>query len=120
LFKAGIARSGAYNRTLTPFGFQAEERTYWEAPKVYFDMSPFSFADKIKEPILLIHGEADNNPGTFPIQSERFYNALKGHGATARYVVLPYESHGYQAKESLLHMLWEMDQWLDKYVKNAK
>nr|MCU0383988.1 prolyl oligopeptidase family serine peptidase [Cyclobacteriaceae bacterium] len=120
LFKAGIARSGAYNRTLTPFGFQSEERTYWEAPKVYFDMSPFSFADKIKEPILLIHGEADNNPGTFPIQSERFYNALKGHGATARYVVLPYESHGYQAKESLLHMLWEMDQWLDKYVKNAK
>ncbi|MCZ8022500.1 MAG: prolyl oligopeptidase family serine peptidase [Chryseotalea sp.] len=120
LFKAGIARSGAYNRTLTPFGFQSEERTYWEAPKVYFDMSPFSFADKIKEPILLIHGEADNNPGTFPIQSERFYNALKGHGATARYVVLPYESHGYQAKENLLHMLWEMDQWLEKYVKNAK
>lgn len=120
LFKAGIARSGAYNRTLTPFGFQSEERTYWEAPKVYFDMSPFSFADKIKEPILLIHGEADNNPGTFPIQSERFYNALKGHGATARYVVLPYESHGYQAKESLLHMLWEMDQWLEKYVKHAK
>jgi dipeptidyl aminopeptidase/acylaminoacyl peptidase len=119
LFKAGIARSGAYNRTLTPFGFQAEERTYWEAPQVYFDMSPFSFADKIKEPILLIHGEADNNSGTFPVQTERFYNALKGHGATARFVLLPYESHGYQGKESLLHMLWEMDTWLEKYVKNA-
>jgi dipeptidyl aminopeptidase/acylaminoacyl peptidase len=119
LFKAGIARSGAYNRTLTPFGFQSEERTYWEAPQVYFDMSPFSFADKIKEPILLIHGEADNNSGTFPLQSERFYNALKGHGATTRFVLLPYESHGYQAKENLLHMLWEMDRWLDVYVKNA-
>lgn len=117
LFKAGIARSGAYNRTLTPFGFQAEERTYWEAPDVYFQMSPFSFADKIREPLLLIHGEADNNSGTFPVQSERFYNALKGHGATARFVLLPYESHGYQAKESILHMLWEMDQWLEKYVK---
>ncbi len=117
LFKAGIARSGAYNRTLTPFGFQQEERTYWEAPEVYFNMSPFSFADKIKTPILLVHGEADNNSGTFPIQTERFYNAIKGHGGTARYVLLPYESHGYRAKESIMHMLWEMDNMLEKYVK---
>ena len=117
LFKAGIARSGAYNRTLTPFGFQGEERTYWQAPEVYNAMSPFNYADKIKTPILLIHGEADNNSGTFPIQSERFYAALKGQGATARYVVLPAESHGYAARENLLHMLWEMDSWLNKYVK---
>jgi dipeptidyl aminopeptidase/acylaminoacyl peptidase len=117
LFKAGIARSGAYNRTLTPFGFQQEERTYWQAPEVYYKMSPFSYADKIKEPILFIHGEADNNPGTFPIQTERFYNAIKGHGGTARYVVLPYESHGYRAKESIMHMMWEMDNLLETYVK---
>jgi len=119
IFKAGIARSGAYNRTLTPFGFQAEERTYWEAPEIYYNMSPFSYADKLKEPILFIHGEADNNSGTFPIQTERFYNAIKGHGGTSRYVVLPYESHGYAAKESIMHTLWEMDTWLEKYVKNA-
>jgi dipeptidyl aminopeptidase/acylaminoacyl peptidase len=119
IFKAGIARSGAYNRTLTPFGFQAEERTYWQAPDVYFKMSPFSFADKIKAPILFTHGEADNNSGTFPIQTERLYNAIKGHGGTARYVVLPYESHGYAAKESILHTLWEMDRWLETYVKNS-
>ena len=120
LFAAGIARSGAYNRTLTPFGFQSEERNYWEAPKVYFDMAPFSFADKMNKPLLLIHGEADNNSGTFPIQSERYYNALKGLGKIVRYVVLPHESHGYQAKESIMHMAWEMSQWLDKYVKNPK
>lgn len=119
LFKAGIARSGAYNRTLTPFGFQAEERTYWQAPEVYYNMSPFMFADKIKTPILLIHGEMDNNSGTFPIQSERLYNAIKGHGGTVRYVVLPYESHGYAARENILHMLWEQNQWLEKYVKNG-
>lgn len=118
LFAAGIARSGAYNRTLTPFGFQSEERTFWEAPDVYAKMSPFYYADKIKEPILLIHGEADNNSGTFPIQSERFYAALKGHGATARLVFLPHESHGYRAKESVMHMLWEMTSWMDKHVKN--
>ncbi|PZX57716.1 dipeptidyl aminopeptidase/acylaminoacyl peptidase [Algoriphagus ratkowskyi] len=118
LFAAGIARSGAYNRTLTPFGFQYEQRTYWEAPEVYFNMSPFSFAHKVKTPILLLHGQADNNSGTFPIQSERYYNALKGHGATARLVFLPNESHGYAAKESINHMLWEMDNWLEKYVKN--
>jgi dipeptidyl aminopeptidase/acylaminoacyl peptidase len=117
MFRAGIARSGAYNRTLTPFGFQAEERTYWEAPDVYFKMSPFSYADKIKTPILLIHGEADDNQGTFPIQSERFYVALKGHGATVRLVFLPLEAHGYEAHESLSHMLWEMNRWLDTYVK---
>lgn len=117
LFKAGLARSGAYNRTLTPFGFQAEERTYWEAPDVYFNMSPFSYANKIKTPILLIHGEMDNNPGTFPIQSERLYNAIKGHGGTVRYVVLPYESHGYSGKENVLHMLWEMDTWMKTYLK---
>jgi dipeptidyl aminopeptidase/acylaminoacyl peptidase len=116
-FRAGIARSGAYNRTLTPFGFQNEERTYWQAPDVYHTMSPFSYADKIKTPILLIHGEADNNTGTFPIQSERFYNALKGEGATVRFVLLPLEAHGYQGRESVLHMLWEMENWLDKYVK---
>jgi len=120
LFKAGIARSGAYNRTLTPFGFQAEERTYWQAPEVYFNMSPFSFANKIKTPILLIHGEMDNNPGTFPIQSERLYNAIKGHGGTTRYISLPYESHGYAGKENILHMLWEQHQWLEKFVKQAK
>jgi dipeptidyl aminopeptidase/acylaminoacyl peptidase len=117
LFRAGIARSGAYNRTLTPFGFQNEERTYWQAPEVYYKMSPFSYADKIKTPILLIHGEADNNTGTFPIQSERFYDALKGQGATVRFVLLPLEAHGYQGRESVLHMLWEMENWLDKYVK---
>ncbi|MEO6254926.1 MAG: prolyl oligopeptidase family serine peptidase [Ferruginibacter sp.] len=118
LFKAGIARSGAYNRTLTPFGFQNEERTYWQAPEVYFGMSPFSYADKIKTPLLMIHGEADNNPGTFPIQSERLYNAIKGHGGTVRFVQLPFESHGYAAKENILHMLWEQNMWLNKYVKN--
>lgn len=118
LFAAGIARSGAYNRTLTPFGFQYEQRTYWEAPDVYFNMSPFSFAHKVETPILLIHGQADNNSGTFPIQSERYYNALKGHGATARLVFLPNESHGYAAEESILHTLWEMDTWLEKFVKN--
>ena len=118
LFKAGIARSGAYNRTLTPFGFQNEERTYWQDPDIYYKMSPFSYADKIKTPILLIHGEADNNPGTFPIQSERFFDALKGHGATVRLVFLPLEAHGYAGRESLLHMLWEMNNWLNTYVKN--
>ncbi len=117
LFRAGIARSGAYNRTLTPYGFQAEERTYWQAPEVYAKMSPFSYADKIKTPILLIHGEADDNTGTYPIQSERFYAALKGQGATVRLVMLPLEAHGYEARESLEHMLWEMDRWLDTYVK---
>lgn len=120
LFAAGIARSGAYNRTLTPFGFQREERTYWEAPELYNYMSPFMHADKVNEPLLLIHGEADNNSGTFPIQSIRFYNAIKGHGGTARLVMLPDESHGYRAKESILHMLWEMDTWLEEHVKNAK
>lgn len=120
LFKAGIARSGAYNRTLTPNGFQAEERTYWQAPSVYNTMSPFMNADKMKTPLLLTHGEADNNTGTFPLQSERYYNALKGMGATVRFVLFPYESHGYTAKESLLHMLYEMEGWLDKYVKNSR
>ena len=118
LFAAGIARSGAYNRTLTPFGFQREERTYWEAPELYNYMSPFMHADKVNEPILLIHGEEDNNSGTFPIQSIRFYNAIKGHGGTSKLVMLPKESHGYRAKESILHALYEMDSWLEKFVKN--
>ncbi len=117
-YAAGLARSGAYNRTLTPFGFQNEERNYWEAPEIYYNMSPFMHADKMKTPLLLIHGEADNNSGTYPMQSERYFNALKGLGATARLIMLPKESHGYSAKESVLHVLWEQDQWLEKYVKN--
>ncbi len=118
LFAAGIARSGAYNRTLTPFGFQSEERNYWEAPEVYYNMSPFMHADTMKTPLLLIHGEADNNSGTYPLQSERYFNALKGLGAPVRLVMLPKESHGYSAEESVLHMLWEQDQWLENHVKN--
>lgn len=118
LFKAGIARSGAYNRTLTPFGFQNEDRSYWQAPQIYYQMSPFSYADKIKTPLLLIHGEADNNTGTFPIQSERLFSAIKGQGGTVRFVLLPLESHGYAARESVLHMFWEMNNWLTTYVKN--
>lgn len=120
LFAAGIARSGAYNRTLTPFGFQSERRTLWEAPDTYINMSPFMRADGIKTPLLLIHGEADNNSGTFPIQSERLFAALQGFGATARLVMLPYESHGYSARESVLHVLAEMFDWFETYVKNRK
>jgi dipeptidyl aminopeptidase/acylaminoacyl peptidase len=120
LFAAGIARSGAYNRTLTPFGFQSEERSYWQAPDVYYTMSPFMHADKMKTPLLLIHGEDDNNSGTYPMQSQRYFNALKGLGAVVRLVMLPKESHGYSSKESIYHVLWEQDQWLEKYVKNKK
>ncbi|XP_027353350.1 probable glutamyl endopeptidase, chloroplastic isoform X2 [Abrus precatorius] len=115
LFCCGIARSGAYNRTLTPFGFQNEDRTLWEATNTYVEMSPFISANKIKKPILLIHGEEDNNPGTLTMQSDRFFNALKGHGALCRLVILPHESHGYSARESIMHVLWETDRWLHKY-----
>ncbi|MBC7975914.1 MAG: S9 family peptidase, partial [Myxococcales bacterium] len=120
LFATGIARSGAYNRTLTPFGFQSEDRTYWEASAVYDRMSPFRFADKIDEPLLLIHGAVDNNPGTFPIQSDRLFAALQGLGATVRYVSLPAEAHGYRARESALHVLWEQVRWLDTHLKRAR
>ena len=117
LFQMGIARSGAYNRSLTPFGFQNERRTFWEATGIYAAMSPFFHADKIDEPILLIHGEADNNSGTFPIQSARMYMALKGHGATVRYITLPHESHGYAARESVLHTVAEMLNWANAHVR---
>jgi dipeptidyl aminopeptidase/acylaminoacyl peptidase len=119
IFKAGVARSGAYNRTLTPFGFQNERRTLWDAPEIYTRMSPFMFAHRINEPLLLIHGEADNNPGTFPMQSERLYQAVKGNGGTARLVLLPDESHSYEARESVEHVIWETLHWFDKYVKRA-
>lgn len=117
LFACGIARSGAYNRTLTPFGFQSEQRNYWEVPKIYNDMSPFMNAEKMKTPMLLVHGEADNNPGTFTLQTERYFQALKGLGAPARMVILPKEQHGYVAKENIFHLLWEQDQFLEKYLK---
>lgn len=118
LFACGIARSGAYNRTLTPFGFQSEQRNYWESPEIYNTMSPFMNADKMKTPLLLTHGEADNNPGTFTLQTERYFQALKGLGAPVRMVILPKESHSYVAKENILHLLWEQDQFLEKHLKN--
>ncbi len=120
LFAAGIAESGAYNRTLTPFGFQAEDRTFWKARDIYAQMSPFNYADQLKAPILLIHGEADSNTGTFPVQSERFYQAIRGLGGTARLVMLPYEDHGYRGRESVLHRLWESNRWLERFVKNGE
>jgi dipeptidyl aminopeptidase/acylaminoacyl peptidase len=120
LFAAGIARSGAYNRTLTPFGFQSERRSFWEAPDLYMKVSPFTYADKIKKPLLLIHGEADNNTGTFPIQSERLFQAIRGHGGTTRLVLLPFEAHGYSGRESVLHVIAEMFDWANKYVKNKQ
>ena len=118
LFACGIARSGAYNRTLTPFGFQSEQRNYWDVREVYNTMSPFMNADKMKTPLLLTHGEADNNPGTFTLQTERYFQALKNLGAPVRMVILPKESHGYAAKDNILHLLWEQDQFLEKYLKN--
>ncbi len=119
-FKAGVARSGAYNRTLTPFGFQSERRPLWEAKDIYAEISPFMHADKIKKPILLIHGKNDNNPGTFPLQSQRMYQAIKGNGGHVRLVMLPLESHGYRARESVLHTQAEMIEWLNQYVRDAK
>jgi len=120
LFACGIARSGAYNRTLTPFGFQSEQRNYWEATDVYNTMSPFMNAEKMKTPLLLVHGEADNNPGTFTLQTERYFQALKGLGAPVRMVLLPKEAHSYVAKENIMHLLWEQDQFFEKYLKNKK
>jgi dipeptidyl aminopeptidase/acylaminoacyl peptidase len=120
LFRAGIARSGAYNRTLTPFGFQGERRSYWEAVETYTKLSPFTYANKINEPLLMIHGQLDSNAGTFPMQSERLYHAVKGNGGTVRLVELPYESHGYQARESVYHVLTEMIEWLDRHVKSME
>ncbi len=117
LFAAGIARSGAYNRTLTPFGFQSEQRNFWDDPQLYATMSPFMSADRMKTPMLLIHGAADNNPGTFTLQTERYFQALKNLGAPVRMVILPRESHGYAAKENIFHLLWEQDQFLEKYLK---
>jgi dipeptidyl aminopeptidase/acylaminoacyl peptidase len=120
LFRAGIARSGAYNRTLTPFGFQGEQRTFWQAPDTYMRLSPFTHAAQIDEPLLLIHGEADSNPGTYPIQSERLYEAMRGLGGTVRLVMLPHEEHGYQSREAIAHVLWEMVRWGDQYVKSPE
>ncbi len=119
LFRAGIARSGAYNKSLTAYGFQSERRTLWEARETYINVSPLFYADKIKQPILLIHGEADVNPGTVPVQSERLYEAIRGTGGTVRLVMLPFESHGYQARESVEHTLYEMLSWFDRHVKGA-
>jgi dipeptidyl aminopeptidase/acylaminoacyl peptidase len=119
LFKAGIAESGAPNRTLTPFGFQSERRTIWQAPDLYTRISPFLYADKIKAPLLLIHGEADDNDGTFPIQSQRMYEAVRGNGGTVRLVFLPSEAHGYRGMETIEHVNWEKLTWFDKYVKGA-
>ena len=119
LFAGGIARSGAFNRTLTPFGFQAEERTFWQVPDTYFRLSPFVHADKIDSPLLLIHGEDDSNSGTYPVQSKRMFAALDNLGKTARLCLLPYEDHGYAAEESILHMLWEMHRWMEHYGKAA-
>ena len=119
LFRTGVARSGAFNRSLTPFGFQNESRTFWQARDTYMAMSPFAWADKLNEPILIIHGQMDSNPGTFPVQSERMFAAIKGNGGRARYVQLPYEDHGYRARESVGHVLWETMRWLDEHVKKA-
>ena len=112
LFRCGIARSGAYNRLLTPFGFQSERRSLWDARETYLKLSPILYADHIREPLLLTHGEADNNPGTFPLQTERLYQALAGTGGTVRYVSLPLEAHNYTARESIGHVQWEMSRWL--------
>ena len=120
IFKAAIARSGAYNRTLTPFGFQSERRNLWDAKEVYLKLSPFLYANQIKEPLLLTHGEQDNNSGTFPMQSERLYQALAGTGGTARYVALPYEAHNYTARESVGHVQWEMSRWLRSYLGDPR
>ena len=119
IFRAGIARSGAYNRSLTPFGFQNERRTFWEAPEVYFAMSPFMHADSINEPILLLHGEADTNSGTFPVQSRRLYHAVKGLGGIIKLVMYPHEQHGYRGRETVLDALYQQFEWFDRHVKNA-
>lgn len=119
-FAAGIARSGAYNRTLTPFGFQGERRSYWEAPTIYSNLSPFAAADKIKSPLLLIHGQVDSNSGTFPEQSERLFQAISGQGGTVRLVILPLEDHSYRARESVLHTLAEMIAWADRFAGRGR
>jgi dipeptidyl aminopeptidase/acylaminoacyl peptidase len=116
LFAAGIARSGAYNRTLTPFGFQTERRSFWEAPAVYDRVSPFRYADQLTTPLLLIHGQKDSNSGTYPLQSERLFDAIRGNGGTARLVMLPHENHAYLARESVLHVLAEQFGWLERWL----
>ena len=119
LFRAGVATSGSYNKTLTPFGFQNERRSVWEAEKVYLDVSPFFVADKIKLPLLIMHGTDDANPGTTPLQATKLFEAIRGNGGTTRLVMLPHEPHWYAAMESNEQLLAEMTKWFDQYVKNA-
>jgi dipeptidyl aminopeptidase/acylaminoacyl peptidase len=119
LFRAGVATSGSYNKTLTPFGFQNERRSVWAAQKVYLEASPFFYADKIKLPLLIVHGEDDANPGTEPVQARKLFQAVRGNGGTARLVMLPHEPHWYTAMESNEQLVAEMLKWFDRYVKNA-
>jgi len=119
LFRAGVATSGSYNKSLTPFGFQNERRTVWQAPKVYQEVSPFFYADKLKLPLLIVHGDEDANPGTTPLQASKLFEAVRGNGGTTRLVLLPHEPHHYAARESNEQVVYEMLNWFDKYVKNA-
>lgn len=119
LFRAGVATSGSYNKTLTPFGFQNERRSVWEAQSVYLKASTFFYADKLKLPILIMHGDDDANPGTTPLQARKLYEAVRGNGGTARLVMLPHEPHWYASMESNEQLVYELARWFDKYVKNA-
>ena len=119
LFRAGVATSGSYNKTLTPFGFQSERRSVWEAPDVYQKVSPFFYADKMKTPLLIVHGADDANPGTTPLQANKLFEAIRGNGGTTRLVMLPHEPHWYTSMESNEQLVYEMVRWFDKYVKNA-
>lgn len=118
LFEAGAALSGAYNRTLTPFGFQTERRTLWEAPETYLAMSPILYSHRIDAPLLLVHGLLDDNAGTSPLQSTQFYEAIRGNGGDAGLLLLPWEGHSYRARESVMRTAARLLDWFDRHVKD--
>ena len=77
---------------------------------------PYVSADKIKAPLLLIHGTGDTN--VVPTESEQMFTALRMLGREAELVRVQGENHGINSKPSVEEGRDAvMLDWFDKYLK---
>ena len=87
----------------------------WDNFDLLWDRSPLKHIKKAKTPLLLIHGEQDND--VHITQAEEMYTALKMRGVDAVLVRYPREGHGFREPRHREDSLARTIQWFDRYLK---
>jgi dipeptidyl aminopeptidase/acylaminoacyl peptidase len=123
-FAVGIEKFGVVDRALFLRYTNRNSAIRWETkmggppelkPASYRKANVLPDVERIKAPLLILHGEED--PQVPPQESQEFAAALKQAGKTFTYITYPHEGHGFQQREHRQDAYERELAFLNKYLK---